>query len=203
MAALWNYQSRLFTVEDVVVPGETLPTMFWNAVAQRGDKIAMRQKELGVWRSVTWRQFGDAAREVGLGLVALGMEPGEVVSVLANTRKEWLYADLGALGAGCVSNGIYPTDSPEQVHYLSADSATRILFVEDEEQLDKALEVRARLPRPAQDRRVRHQGPGRIQRSGRDGLRGAARARPRARDAQPGALAAAARTRAGPTTWRS
>jgi long-chain acyl-CoA synthetase len=146
MAALWNYESRLFTVADPVVPGDTMPTMFWNAVEQRGDKIALRQKELGVWRSVSWRQFGDAVREVGLGLVALGMQPGEVVSVLANTRKEWLFADLGALGAGCVSNGIYPTDSPAQVQYLCADSDTHVLFVEDEEQLDKALEVRARLP---------------------------------------------------------
>ena len=146
MAALWTYESRLFTVEDVVVPGETVPTMFWNAVAQRSDKVALRQKEQGIWRSVSWRQFGDAVREVGLGLAALEMQPGEVVSVLANTRKEWLYADLGALGAGCVSSGIYPTDSPAQVQYLCADSDTRVLFVEDEEQLDKALEVRARLP---------------------------------------------------------
>jgi long-chain acyl-CoA synthetase len=146
MAALWDYPSRLFTVEEEVVPGETLPTMFWNAVEQRGESIAVRQKEFGLWRSVTWRQFGDAVREVGLGLAALGMQPGEVVSVLANTRKEWLYADLGALGAGGVSSGIYPTDSPAQVHYLCADSYTSVLFVEDEEQLDKVLEVRARLP---------------------------------------------------------
>jgi len=146
MAALWNYQSRLFTAEEPVVPGDTLPMMFWNAVEQRGDKIALRQKERGVWRGVTWRQFGDAVREVGLGLVALGMQPGEVISVLANTRKEWLYADLGALGAGCVSNGVYPTDSPEQLQYLCADSVSCTLFVEDEEQLDKALEVRTRLP---------------------------------------------------------
>jgi len=147
MAALWDYPSRLFTIEHAVVPGETLPAMFFNAVENRGGKIALRQKELGIWRSVTWREFGEIVREVGLGLISLGAGPGEVVSVLANTRKEWLYADLGALGAGCVSSGIYPTDSPAQVEYLCADSDTRVLFVENEEQLDKALEVRARLPR--------------------------------------------------------
>jgi long-chain acyl-CoA synthetase len=145
--ALWDYASRLFTVEHEVVPGETLPAMFFNAVQMRGGKIAVRQKELGIWRSVSWREFGAIVREVGHGLAALGVEPGDVVSVLANTRKEWLYADLGALGAGAVSSGIYPTDAPAQVAYLCADSDTRVLFVENEEQLDKALEVRARLPR--------------------------------------------------------
>jgi long-chain acyl-CoA synthetase len=147
MAALWDYPSRLFALEDAVVPGDTLPVMFFNAVAQRGEKIALRQKELGIWRSVTWREFGEAVGEVGLGLVALDVQPGDVVSVLANTRKEWLYADLGALGAGCVSSGIYPTDSAAQVEYLCADSDTRVLFVENEEQLDKALRVRECLPR--------------------------------------------------------
>jgi len=147
MAALWDYRSRLFTVEHEVVPGETLPAMFFNAVRMRGERIALRQKELGIWRSVGWSEFGRIVREVGHGLAALGVEPGEVVSVLANTRREWLYADLGALAAGCVCSGIYPTDSPAQVEYLCADSGTRVLFVENEEQLDKALEVRARLPR--------------------------------------------------------
>jgi len=147
MAALWNYPSRLFTVEHEVVPGETLPAMFFNAVRMRGEKVAVRQKELGIWRSVTWREFGETVRAVGHGLIALGVQPGDVVSVLANTRKEWLYADLGALAAGGVSSGIYPTDSPAQVEYLCADSDTRVLFVENEEQLDKALEARARLPR--------------------------------------------------------
>ncbi len=147
MAALWNYPSRLFTVEHEVVPGDTLPAMFFNAVRMRGDNVAVRQKELGIWRSVSWREFGETVRAVGHGLIALGLQPGDVVSVLANTRKEWLYADLGALAAGCVSSGIYPTDSPAQVEYLCADSDTRVLFVENEEQLDKALEVRPRLPR--------------------------------------------------------
>ena len=66
--------------------------------------------------------------------------------MLSNTNREWLYADMGILGAGGVSNGIYPTDAPAQVEYLCSDSATVYLFVEDDEQLDKALEVRARLP---------------------------------------------------------
>src|SRR5205807_6774091 len=64
----------------------------------------------------------------------------------SNTNREWIYADMGTLGVGGVSNGIYPTDAPSQDEYLCSDSATVYLFVEDDEQLDKALEVRARLP---------------------------------------------------------
>ena len=131
---------------EPLIPGDTFPAMFWNAVARRGDKIALRQKALGIWRGTTWRELGDVARAVGLGLVRLGFEPGEGVSVLSNTRREWLYADLGALGAGGVCSGIYPTDAATQVEYLMADSRSVYLFVEDEEQLDKVLEVRARLP---------------------------------------------------------
>ena len=82
-----------------------------------------------------------------MGLVALGFEPGEVASIQSNTNREWLFADLGILGAGGVSNGIYPTDAAAQAEYLLADSASVVVFVEDEEQLDKVLEVRERLPR--------------------------------------------------------
>ena len=125
---------------------DTIPTMFWRSVTARGAQVALRQKEFGIWHAVSWTGFGQFAREVGMGLVALGYEPGECASVLSNTNREWLYADMGILGAGGVSNGIYPTDAPTQVEYLCADSATVYLFVEDDEQLDKALEVRARLP---------------------------------------------------------
>jgi len=124
----------------------TIPEMFWHAVETRSEKTALRQKEFGIWRSISWKDFGDAAREVGLGLVRLGFERGETVSILSNTNREWMYADMGALGAGGVSSGIYPTDSASQVEYLLADSRSAYVFVEDEEQLDKVLEVRARLP---------------------------------------------------------
>jgi len=131
---------------QIVTPGETMPQLFWNAVKRRGERVALRQKEFGLWRAVTWRQFGEIAREIGMGLVALGFEPGECISILSNTRKEWLYADIGALIAAGVSSGIYPTDSCAQVEYLMLDSGSKYIFVEDEEQLDKVLQIRPRLP---------------------------------------------------------
>jgi long-chain acyl-CoA synthetase len=129
-----------------VLEGDTIPRMFWNAVAQRGDAVWMRQKELGIWRSWSWRQTGDAVREIAGGLLALGFAPHDTASILSNTVIEWVLADLAVLSCGGVSNGIYPTDAPSQVHYLCEDSRTTVLFVEDDEQLDKALEVRAQLP---------------------------------------------------------
>jgi long-chain acyl-CoA synthetase len=128
------------------MPGDTIPAMFWNAVAQRGPKVWMRQKHLGLWRSWTWGQTGEAVREIGNGLLSLGFDKGECASILANTEVPWVLADLAVLSVGGVSNGIYPTDAPSQVQYLCADSRTTVLFVEDDEQLDKALEVRPHLP---------------------------------------------------------
>ena len=131
----------------VIVPGDTIPAIFWNAVQKRGDAVWMRQKKLGIWRSWSWNETADAVREIAHGLLALGFAPGECVSILANTVIEWVLADVAVLSCGGVANGIYPTDAPSQVHYLCEDSGTTVLFVEDDEQLDKALEVRARLPR--------------------------------------------------------
>jgi long-chain acyl-CoA synthetase len=134
------------TQETLALTGDTVPSVFWRGVVQRADDVILRQKEFGIWQSITWREFGEIAREVGMGLTALGFAPGECASVLSNTNREWLYADLGIFGAGGVSNGIYPTDTPAQVEYLCTDSSTVYLFVEDDEQLDKALEVRGALP---------------------------------------------------------
>ena len=145
MSNLWDL-SQLQPGRADVVPGETIPAMFWNAVTLRGDQVWMRQKKLGIWKSWSWRQTGEAVRELAAGLQALGLKQGQTASILANTVVEWVLADVAVLSCGAVSNGIYPTDAASQVHYLCEDSATRVLFVEDDEQLDKALEVREQLP---------------------------------------------------------
>ena len=142
---LWD-TSHIQPRDDIVMAGETIPAIFWNAVEKRGPNIWMRQKHLGLWRSWTWNQTADAVREIAAGLISLGFEKGDTASILGNTVVEWVWADLGVLSCGGVSNGIYPTDAASQVLYLCDDSRTAILFVEDDEQLDKALEVRPQLP---------------------------------------------------------
>ncbi|WP_341912506.1 AMP-binding protein [Polaromonas sp. YR568] len=145
MSNLWDL-SHIQPETRVVLEGDTIPALFWNGVAQRQDKVWMRQKKLGIWRSWTWNQTGEAVREIAGGLISLGFAKGECASILSNTVIEWVLADLAVLSCGGVSNGIYPTDAASQVHYLCEDSRTTLLFVEDDEQLDKALEVRSALP---------------------------------------------------------
>jgi long-chain acyl-CoA synthetase len=145
---MWQLDGKRYWAEhDIVVPGDNLPEMFWNAVAKRGDATLFRQKKYGLWQSLSWNEVGAIVREAGMGLLELGFEIGETASILGNTRQEWLFSDLAALSCGGISSGIYPTDAASQVEYLTQDSNSVILFVEDDEQLDKALEVRERLPR--------------------------------------------------------
>lgn len=145
MSNLWDL-SHIQPEYDIVMPGETIPAIFWNAVEQRGPKTWMRQKKLGIWRSWSWTQTGDAVREIAAGLLSLGFARGECASILSNTVVDWVLADLAVLSCGGVCSGIYPTDAASQVHYLCEDSRSTLLFVEDDEQLDKALEVRPQLP---------------------------------------------------------
>ena len=125
---------------------DTVTSLFLKRVEEVPDRVALREKEFGLWRSVTWREYGEQVRLCGLGLMALGMQPGDVCSVASEVQRLWMFADLGIICAGGVTNGVYPTDSPAQVEYLINDSGTRFYFAEDEEQLDKVLEVRERTP---------------------------------------------------------
>ena len=128
------------------LPFDTLAQMFWLRVMEHGSKVMMRQKDLGIWKTYSWTEVGTITSEIGAGLVSLGFAPGEVVSVLANTCREWVWADLGAQSVGGVVSGVYPTDAASQLQYLAADSGSVYLFIEDDEQLDKWLEVRDQLP---------------------------------------------------------
>ena len=135
-----------FGWEPQPLPFETAHEMFWQRVAELGDAPMMRQKDLGIWRTYSWREVGTIVSEIAAGLASLGFQPGETASVLANTSREWVWTDLAVLSAGGICNGIYPTDAAAQVQYLCQDSASSYLFVEDDEQLDKFLEVRDALP---------------------------------------------------------
>ena len=125
---------------------DTLPKLFLLRCGTLGVRTAHREKALGIWRSYSWSDFLDSARAIGMGLVALGLKRGEVVSILSEDNKEWIYADLGVQCVGGIVTGVYPTDSAEQVAYLLGNSGSRFLIVENDEQLDKFLEIRDRVP---------------------------------------------------------
>jgi long-chain acyl-CoA synthetase len=110
------------------------------------DEVALRQKSLGIWQEISWSEYWHQIEAVAYGLIALGVEPGDRVAIHSENRPEWIVADAAcsAIRATCV--GLYPTNPAAEVEYLLGDSATRVLIAEDQEQLDKALEVKDRLP---------------------------------------------------------
>ena len=129
------------------VAQESVPATFFARAAMHPRKVALRRKRLGLWESIPWEQYAEQARLVAHALMALGIEPGERVGLVGENRPEWLFADMGIQSVGAWTTGIYTTSSPEQVHYILEHAECRLFFVEGEEQLDKALEVRDRLPK--------------------------------------------------------
>ncbi len=120
---------------------DTVPKLFAARCAELGTKTALREKEMGIWKAYSWKDYWDHAKWLGLGLVALGLKRGEVVSILSEDRREWAFADMGIQCVGGIASGVYTTDSASQLEYLLRDSDSRFLFVEDDEQLDKYLEI--------------------------------------------------------------
>jgi long-chain acyl-CoA synthetase len=117
----------------------TLPELFFRQVERLGDRLAIRYKAYGIWHRVSWRQYGEEVRRVAAALIAFGLRPGEHVAILADNRPEWLYCHLGVQSTGGATCGVYPTSSPEQVQYVLRHSEARLIFVDNDEQLDKVL----------------------------------------------------------------
>ena len=129
--------------QDILLDGcDTVAGLFRDRCRKYGDRVAHREKDFGIWQSYSWADYFRHAQFIGLVLAELGMERGDRVSILSEDRKEWLYCDMGIVGMGGITNGIYTTDSAVQLSYLINDSGSRFLFVENDEQLDKYLEMR-------------------------------------------------------------
>ncbi|WP_334265867.1 AMP-dependent synthetase/ligase [Bradyrhizobium symbiodeficiens] len=128
----------------VLTVADTIAKSFVRAAETRGDRPAIREKKFGIWQPTSWGEWLEISKEIAYALRAIGFMPGDVASIIANAVPEWVHADMGILCAGGVSSGIYPTDASSQVEYLVNDSRTKVIFAEDEEQLDKILACRAR-----------------------------------------------------------
>jgi long-chain acyl-CoA synthetase len=114
--------------------------------ATRGADVAIREKRLGVWRELTFGDYDAAVRRAAWALSRAGVGPGDHVAILSDNRPEWLYADLGAQAIGARAVGIYQTNPAADVAYVLAHCGARVLFCEDQEQVDKAVAVRAETP---------------------------------------------------------
>jgi long-chain acyl-CoA synthetase len=129
-----------------VIDADTLPGLLVRNATTRPSDVAMRAKKLGVWKQYTWGDYLDRVVRVGCGLLELGVGTGDKVAIQSENRPAWLFADLGIQGIGAVTVGVYPTSPAAEVEYLLSHSDSVVFIAEDEEQLDKALEVRHKLP---------------------------------------------------------
>lgn len=130
--------------QPIVIDGcDTISAVFRNQCRHYGDRVAHREKDMGIWKAYSWSDYYDNAQWIGAGLVDMGLMRGQAVAILSEDSREWLYCDMGIMLVGGISAGVYTTDSAQQLAYLINDSGAPFLFIENDEQLDKYLESRA------------------------------------------------------------
>src|SRR3954465_3655474 len=134
------------TPAEASTGSRTIADLMALAVRKHGDRVAVRHKRDGAWQSLTYAQVGEIVREIALGLMELGIQRGERVAILCNTRAEWTYCDFAISSAGAVVVPIYPTNSPEECEWVAGNSESVAIVCEDAEQVAKIVAVRERLP---------------------------------------------------------
>ncbi|MGH2373781.1 MAG: AMP-binding protein, partial [bacterium] len=125
---------------------DTFPKRLQHNAERFGDRVAFREKEFGIWREITWRQYLDHARAAALGLDGLGLRRGDVIMLIGDNRPELYYVAMGAQTIGAISCGMYQDSLSEQLAELIIFAGARFIFCEDQEQADKILDMEARLP---------------------------------------------------------
>ena len=125
---------------------QTVPQAFKRAVATYGNRVAMRHKELGLWHDISWMQYYRRVRYVSAALISMGFKKGECVAIIGDNCPEWIFASMGVQCIGGVATGVYATNAWPQVEYVVSNSDSVFFFVENEEQLDKWLMFRKKVP---------------------------------------------------------
>ncbi|MDT5087941.1 MAG: long-chain acyl-CoA synthetase, partial [Mycobacterium sp.] len=123
-----------------------LAQLFLQRVDKSGDREAFRIPKNGDWTSITWKQAADRVEPLAAGLLSLGVEPEDRIGIASTTRLEWILADLAILCSGGATTTVYPSTNAEDTAYILADSDSKIVFAEDESQLEKLTERRSELP---------------------------------------------------------
>lgn len=131
----------------MTLPDLTLPQMLRERARTDAQRIAIRQKDFGIWKPFTWAQYHQRASHFGLGLRALGLPAGGHVGVISENRIEWVLAQMGAGLVGAVTVGVYPTSPTNEVAYVVGHADIEIMVCEDQEQTDKLLAALPELPR--------------------------------------------------------
>ena len=122
-------------------PCATMPQALKRQAERLGDAVALREKDFGVWRRATWREYFENTRRFAIGLYALGFRAGDRLAVASDDTPEWLYADLAAQMIGGACLGVYPTNPWPELQYIVRHSRAKIVVCGDQEQTDKVLEA--------------------------------------------------------------
>ncbi len=127
--------------------GETFPQLLLERAKEFGNKkIALREKEFGIWQPVTWQEYLEHVKYFCLGLTSLGLERGDTIAIIGDNRPEWIYAELAAQSAGAKGIGIYQDAIVKEVIYIIGHADVKFVVAEDQEQVDKILEIWSDLP---------------------------------------------------------
>ena len=127
---------------------ETLPQLLRRNYLLYGDqKPALRVKDLGIWKTYTWKDYYEHVKLFSLGLMSLGLKPEDKVTIIGDNRPEWFIAELAAQAAGAVAVGVYPDSLTTEAKYIVDHSDSKFVVVHDQEQVDKLLLLKAELPK--------------------------------------------------------
>ncbi|MDH5508344.1 MAG: AMP-binding protein, partial [Anaerolineae bacterium] len=126
---------------------DTLPKQFLAQANKYGDrKVAIRQKDFGIWQEFTWQTSHDNVRSLALGLVTLGLKSGQRVTIVGDNDRQYLWADIAIMSVGGIAVGIFTDSSPKEMEYVISHSEAVLAFAKDQEQCDKLLEIKDQIP---------------------------------------------------------
>lgn len=135
-------------MKEILARYDTFPKLLArNAERYDGRKVAMREKEFGIWQEYTWKDYHEHVKYFSLGLVSLGLSPGDKVAIIGDNRPEWVWAEVSAQAAGAVPLGLYQDSTLKEVGYVIDHSDSSFVVAEDQEQVDKILDMKEQLPK--------------------------------------------------------
>ncbi len=135
-------------VNEILKEHDTFPKLLRYQAKRLGDrKVALREKEFGIWQEYTWKEYYTRVKHFALGLISLGLKKGDKVSIIGDNRPEWVMAELAAQSVGAVPLGIYQDSTLKEVAYVIDHSDSTFVVAEDQEQVDKVLDMMDQLPK--------------------------------------------------------
>ena len=135
-------------MKEILKTHDTFPKLLVRNAETFGDrKVAMREKEFGIWQEFSWKEYHDHVKYFSLGMVSLGLQAGDKVAIIGDNRPEWVWGEVAAQAAGAVPLGLYQDSTLKEVSYIIDHSDASFVLAEDQEQVDKILDMKEQLPK--------------------------------------------------------